>query len=181
MNTTVLTSTFVLTILLAIGLFFFIRASTKARIEQMTLETHESEAVLIPKLQAYFTDRAYKIAAVEPETEIITFEGLVSPSIFLALLLTSLAAIGAMCLALVLSMQFPEIGNIFLILLVAAPIAGWFYWQGSARIEQVRLKVESAGGAAATTIRVSGHRDELAIFQSTLQLSIVEEQLPAKA
>jgi Cofactor assembly of complex C subunit B len=181
MNTTVLTSTFILTILLAIGLFFFIRASTKARIEQMTLATSESEAVLIPKLQAYFADRAYRIAAVEPETEIITFEGLVSPSIFLAVLLTGLAAIGAMCLALVLSMQFPDIGNIFLILLVAAPIAGWFYWQGSARIEQVRLKVESIDDAATTTIRISGHRDELAIFQSTLQLSIVEEQLLAKA
>jgi Cofactor assembly of complex C subunit B len=181
MNNTVLTSTFILTILLAIGLFFFIRASTKPRIEQMTLETSESEAVLIPKLQAYFADRAYKIAAVEPETDIITFEGLVSPSIFLAVLLTGLAAIGAMCLALVLSMQFPDIGNVFLVLLIVAPLAGWFYWQGSARTEQVRLKVESSADSTPITIRISGHRDELAIFQSTLQLSIVEDQLLAKA
>jgi Cofactor assembly of complex C subunit B len=180
MNNTVLTSTFILTILLAIGLFFFIRASTKPRIEQMTLETIESEAVLIPKLQTYFADRAYKIAAVDRETDIITFEGVVSPSVFLAVLLTGLAAIGAMCLALVLSMQFPEIGNVFLVLLIVAPLAGWFYWQGSARTEQVRLKVESADDSAPTKIRISGHRDELAIFQSTLQLSIVEEQL-AKA
>jgi Cofactor assembly of complex C subunit B len=182
MNNTVLTSTFILTILLAIGLFFFIRASTKPRIEQMTLETSEAEAVLIPKLQAYFADRAYKIAAVDRETDIITFEGLVSPSIFLAVLLTGLAAIGAMCLALVLSMQFPDIGNIFLVLLIVAPLAGWFYWQGSARTEQVRLKVESLpDDAAPTKIKISGHRDELAIFQSTLQLAIVEEQLLAKA
>jgi hypothetical protein len=171
MNTTVLTSTFVLTILLAIGLFFFIRASTKPRIEQMVLETNDSEEILIPRLQAYFSDRAYKIAAVDRDTDIITFEGVVSPSIFLAVLLTSLAAIGAMCLALVLSMQFPDIGNIFLVLLIAAPLAGAFYWQGSARTEQVRLKVAAASDSSATRIKISGHRDELATFQSTLQLS----------
>ncbi len=180
-NTTVLTSTFILSLLLAVGLFFFIRASTKPRIEQMTLETSESEAVLIPKLQAYFTDRAYKITAVDRDTDIITFEGFVSPSVFLAVLLTSAAAIGAMSLALVLSMQFPDVGNVFLVLLVAAPLAGWFYWQGSARIEQIRLKVESADDSAPTKIKISGHRDELAIFQSTLQLSTVEEPALSKA
>jgi Cofactor assembly of complex C subunit B len=180
-NTTVLTSTFILSLLLAVGLFFFIRASTKPRIEQMNLETSESEVVLIPKLQAYFTDRAYKITAVDPDTDIITFEGLVSPSVFLATLLTSLAAIGAMCLALVLSMQFPEIGNVFLVLLIVAPLAGWFYWQGSARVEQIRLKVETVDDSVPTKIKISGHRDELAIFQSTLQLSAVEEQVLTKA
>jgi Cofactor assembly of complex C subunit B len=180
-SNTVLTSTFILSILISIGLFFFIRASTKPRIEQMNLETNESEAVLIPKLQAYFTDRAYKITAVDRDTDIITFEGFVSPSVFLAVLLTSLAAIGAMCLALVLSMQFPDVGNVFLVLLIAAPLAGWFYWQGSARVEQIRLKVETVGDSAPTKIKISGHRDELAIFQSTLQLSTIEEQLPAKA
>jgi Cofactor assembly of complex C subunit B len=176
MNNTVLTSTFILTLLLAVGLFFFIRASTKPRIEQMLLETSESEAVLLPKLQSYFTDRAYRIAAVDRDTDIITFEGSVSPSVFLAVLLTGLAAIGALCLALVLSMQFPDVGNVFLVLLVAAPLAGWFYWQGSARIEQVRLKVEvSTDSPASTLVKISGHRDELAIFKSELQLSDREE------
>ncbi|WP_310422724.1 cofactor assembly of complex C subunit B [Chamaesiphon sp. VAR_48_metabat_135_sub] len=176
MNTPVLTSTFILTLLLAVGLFFFIRASTKPRIEQMVLETSESEAVLLPRLQAYFTDRAYRIAAVDRDTDIITFEGFVSPSIFLAVLLTGLAAIGAMCLALVLSMQFPDIGNIFLVLLIVAPLAGWFYWQGSARTEQVRLKVEvPSDSLSGTLIKISGHRDELAVFQSALQLCVHEE------
>jgi hypothetical protein len=176
MNTPVLTSTFILTLLLAVGLFFFIRASTKPRIEQMVLETSESEAVLLPRLQAYFTDRAYRIAAVDRDTDIITFEGLVSPSIFLAVLLTGLAAVGAMCLALVLSMQFPDIGNVFLVLLIVAPLAGWFYWQGSARTEQVRLKVEvPTDPPSGTVIKISGHRDELAVFQSTLQLCVHDE------
>jgi Cofactor assembly of complex C subunit B len=174
--TTVLNSTLILTLLLVVGLFFFIRASTKARIEQMVLETSDSEATLLPKLQAYFTDRAYRIAAVDRDTDIITFEGLVRPSVFLTLLLTGLAAIGALSLSLVLSMLFPDGGKLFLFLLLIAPLAGWFYWQGSARTEQVRLKVEAQDGEPVpTTIKISGHRDELAVFQETLQLCVREE------
>jgi hypothetical protein len=176
MNNPVLTSTFILTILLAIGLFFFIRASTKDRIEQTTLESSDSEAVLLPQIDAYFTDRAYKIASVDRDTEIVTFEGIVRPSIFLTVLLTGLAAVGAMCLALVLSMVLPDAGQVLFGLLLVAPLAGWFYWQGSSRTEQVRLKVQSPGDPpATTTIKISGHRDELAVFQETLKLSAREE------
>jgi Cofactor assembly of complex C subunit B len=174
--TPVLTSTLILTLLLAVGLFFFIRASTKDRIEQMVLETSDAEEVLLPRLQSYFTDRAYRVAAVDRDTDIITFEGLVRPSVFLAALLTGLAAIGALCLALVLSMLFPAVGRLFLGLLLIAPLAGWFYWQGSSRTEQIRLKVESQDEPpASTTIKISGHRDELAVFQETLQLCVREE------
>jgi Cofactor assembly of complex C subunit B len=174
--TPVLTSTLILTLLLAVGLFFFIRASTKDRIEQMVLETSDMEEVLLPRLQAYFTERAYRVTAVDRDTDIITFEGLVRPSVFLAALLTGLAAIGALCVALVLSMLFPDVGRLFLGLLLIAPLGGWFYWQGSSRTEQIRLKVESQDEPPApTTIKISGHRDELAVFQETLQLCVREE------
>ncbi len=142
----------------------------------MVLETSDAEEVLLPRLQSYFTDRAYRVAAVDRDTDIITFEGLVRPSVFLAALLTGLAAIGALCVALVLSMLFPDVGRLFLGLLLIAPLAGWFYWQGSSRTEQIRLKVESqAEPPASTTIKISGHRDELAVFQETLQLCVREE------
>ena len=142
----------------------------------MWLETNDSETDLLPKLQDYFTDRAYRIAGVEQDTEIVTFEGLVSPSIFLTVLLTGLAAIGALCLGLVLSMLFPDVGGIFFGLVVVAPLAGLFYWNGSSRVEQVRLKVETQDNQAfPTLIKISGHRDELAVFQETLQLCVREE------
>ena len=172
----VLTSTLILTLLLAVGLFFFIRASTKPRIEQMLFETGDSESELLPKLQQYFTDRAYRITTVDRDTDIVTFEGLVSPSVFLASLLTGLAAIGAMCLALVLSILFPNVGLLFSGLLLIAPLAGLFYWKGSARLEQIRLKVETQiSDKFPTLIRISGHRDELAVFQETLQLCVRED------
>ena len=174
--TPVLNSILFITLLLAVGLFFFIRASTKDRIEQMILETSDSEADLLPRLEAYFADRAYRIAAVDRDTDIVTFEGLVRPSVFLATLLTGLAACGALCIALVLSMLFPAVGSWFALLLVVAPLAGWFYWQGSSRIEQVRLKVVAQEDEKSpTSIRISGHRDELAVFQETLQLCVRED------
>jgi hypothetical protein len=174
MTDPVIISTFVLTILLTIGLFFFIRASTKDRIEQMVFASSESEADLLPQLQTYFTDRAYRVAAVDKDTEVVTFEGVVSPSVFLAVLLSFLAAIGAVCLSLVLATLFPNIGSWFLGLIAIAPLAGWFYWQGSARTERVKLRVQ-APTAIGTKIEISGHRDELAVFKSTLQLTEIEE------
>jgi Cofactor assembly of complex C subunit B len=178
MNNPYFSSTLTLTLLIIVGLFFFIRASVKARIEQMVLTTSDSEEVLLPRLQQYFIDRAYRIAAVDADTEIVTFEGLVRPSGFLAALLTGLAAIGALCLALVLAMLFPNVGNLFGGLLLVAPLAGLFYWKKSERLEQVRLKVEAPNdnqSPASTLIRISGHRDELAVFQSALQLCVREE------
>jgi hypothetical protein len=174
----VFNSTLILTFLLAIGLFFFIKASVKDRIEQMVLETSESEADLLPRLQQYFTDRAYRIVSVDRETTIVTFEGLVRPSVVLATLLSGLAAGGALCMALVLSYLFPAAGNSFGLLLLVAPLAGWFYWKGSSRTEQVQLKVEPQAETtllARTLIKIRGHRDELAVFQETLKLCVHEE------
>ena len=54
MNLPVIPSTFFLTLLMMIGLFFFIRASVKDRIKQIQLVPAESEDVLVKKLQEYF-------------------------------------------------------------------------------------------------------------------------------
>jgi hypothetical protein len=164
----VLTSTLILTILLAIGLFFFIRASVKDRIESIVVEVKQSEAELLPQVESYFSNRAYKIAEVNPDTSVVTFEGLVRPSGFLAIFLTGLAACGACCLSLVLSMVVPQVGYWFLLLLIFAPVAGWFYWKRSERTERVLLKLEPQS-AAVTKVAVTGHRDELAIFESMLK------------
>ncbi|HSF73309.1 MAG TPA: cofactor assembly of complex C subunit B, partial [Microcoleus sp.] len=47
MNTAVLPSTFVLTLLLAVGLFFFIKASVKDRIEQVKLASESAQESLL--------------------------------------------------------------------------------------------------------------------------------------
>jgi hypothetical protein len=173
----ILTSTAILTLLLAVGLFFFIKASVKDRTERLLLTSQESESELLPRLEKYFTDRAYRLKAVNPDTNVVTFEGLVSPSWFLAIFLSLLAGCGSLCLSLVLATIFPQIGYLFLLLILVSPLAGWFYWQQARRLERVLLSVEPSTSNASnqmTAIEIVGHRDELAIFRSELKLSVHE-------
>ena len=177
MITTILSSTFLLTLLLAVGLFFFIRASVKDRTQQMTLIAEQPEESLFTQLQQYFARRSYQIAAVDAAHNQVTFQGFVRPSWFLAIFLTLLAGCGILCLVLVLSQLFPQIGGIFLVLLLLAPASGLFYWQKAGRLEQVSLRVETYSGVGTGTkslITVTAHRDELAGLQKALQLKLSE-------
>jgi len=173
----ILSSTLLLTLLLAVGLFFFIRASVKDRIQQVKLLAEQPEESLLTQLQQYFDERAYRIAAVDAAANQVTFQGFVRPSWFLAIFLSLLAACGLLCLSLVLSMLYPTFGSIFLVLVLLAPVAGVFYWQKAGRSEQVYLKVEAIAGKdsmAQSLITVTAHRDELAALQEALQLKPCE-------
>lgn len=177
MNTTILSSTFLLTLLLAVGLIFFIRASVKERIEQVNLMAEQPEDSLFTELQQYFTHRAYQINTVDAVNHQVTFQGFVRPSWFLAIFLTLLAACGLLCLGLILSFLYPASGNLFLGLVLLAPGAGWFYWKKAGRIEQVSLKVEAiptSQTGAQSRVSVTAHRDELSALQQALPLKRLE-------
>ncbi len=161
-----------ITLLLVVGLLFFIRASVKDRTEQVQLITQEPEESLLSRLQQYFDTRAYRITAVDPATNQVTFQGFVRPSWFLAIFLTTLAACSIFCFSLVFSSLYPEFTNLFVGLVLLAPAAGVFYWKKAGRNEQVFLKVESFTTEETTQslITVTAHRDELAQLQQTLKL-----------
>jgi hypothetical protein len=165
----VLGSTFFLTLLLAIGLFFFIRASVKDRIEEGNYASNLSEEALLPQIDAYFQQRAYRVESVDRDTQSVTFSGFVAPSGFLTVFLSTLAAGGAACLALVLANLLPEVGWWWGLLVGVSPLAGWFYRKNAARVERVvvRLSPQLDGTTQAIVV---GHRDELEIFQESLQL-----------
>ncbi len=180
MNTPILSSTFLLTLLLMVGLFFFIRASVKDRTQQVKLIAEEPEESLLGQLQEYFDQRAYRVAAVDPAQNQVTFEGFVRPSWFLAIFLTLLAASGLLCFALVLSLLYPSLSNLFLTLILLAPAAGVFYWKKAGRLEQVGLKVEALpdrGKGGQSLITVTAHRDELLQLQQALPLKPTSEKI----
>lgn len=183
MVNSILASTALLTALLAVGLVFFIRASTKDRIQVSKLLSTQPELSLLEQLQQYFTQRAYRLTAVDAATQQITFEGFVQPSVFLATFLTILAAVGTLCLSLVLTMALPDWGQIFPALVLLSPLAGVFYWRKSARPEKVLLRVEAVSASNAGTdaekhsiLTVTAHRDELAELQRNLHLEAVETE-----
>ena len=173
MSTTILSSTFLLTLLLAVGLFFFIRASVKDRTQQVRLITEEPEESLLKLLQQYFDQRAYRVLAVDAASNQVTFQGFVRPSWGLAIFLTVLAALGILCLSLVLSLLYPRLTSVFLGLVLLSPAAGVFYWKKAGRIEQVSLQVEAIPKEDANTqslITVTAHRDEIQELQQALKL-----------
>lgn len=177
MNFTILSSTLLLTLLSSVGLFFFIKASTKDRTREIKLLSEQPEAALLPQLQQYFQARSYKIARVDAENNSVTFEGFVRPSVFLAIFLSLLAAIGILSLALVWSILFPALSQVFLGLLFLSPVAGVFYWKKAARSEQVSLKLENTSPEKSqqqSQVTVTAHRDELIQLQRSLNLKVSE-------
>jgi hypothetical protein len=175
----VLSSTALLTLLLSIGLFFFIRASTKERIQTVKLVTDQPQESLLEQLQQYFSQRAYRISAVDAAQNQVMFEGFVRPSLLLAIFLTGLAMVGILCLALVLSFVIPSGKPVLPWLILLAPAAGVFYWRKAGRPEQVTLQVESLAAANASPqslLTVIAHRDELAALQRNLGLKPLETE-----
>jgi type IV secretory pathway VirB3-like protein len=163
MDTAILPSTLMLTLLLSVGLFFFIRASTKDRTEAAQLVSEQDEATLMSQLREYFRARSYRVAAVDPEQNQVIFEGNVRPSWFLAIFLTVLAATGVLCLSLVLSQLFPSLSVFFLGMVLLSPLVGISYWKKAKKLEKVSLKVETteSESPSSSTITVTAHRDEL--------------------
>ena len=155
------------------GLVFFIRASAKDRTERIKLTPRESVDQLLSQLQVYFTNRAYSISSVDPRRQTIIFEGFVSPSWFLAIFLSGLAAIGLFCFSLIVSSLYPSLTLLFMGLVLLCPVAGIFYWKKSGRVEKVLLEVKMTSGAdqsqpnrnIQSIVIVTAHRDELAQLQ----------------
>lgn len=172
MTNTVLSSTFFLTLLLMVGLFFFVRAATKDRTETLEATIGQPPESVQTILQRYFEQRAYQVAKVDAATHQVTFIGWVRPSLFLATFLSLMTAVGAGCLALVLGILFPDYAPEFLGLLALAPAAGLFYWRRAGRTEQVLMTVEPEGTAssASSKMTVIAHRDELLSLKQALSL-----------
>ncbi|WP_017318580.1 cofactor assembly of complex C subunit B [Mastigocladopsis repens] len=176
MDTATLPSTLLLTFLLSVGLFFFIRASTKDRTETAQLICEQDEATLMPQLKEYFQTRSYRVAAVDPKQNQVTFEGFVRPSWFLAVFLTLLAAAGILCLSLVLSLLFPSLNTVLPGMLLLSPLSGVFYWTKAGKLEKVSLKVEAtqSNQHSPSKITVTAHRDELIELRRALGLKSCE-------
>jgi len=177
MGVPVLSSTVFLTILMLIGLVFFIRASVKDRTQIISFTSEQPEATLANQLQHYFTQRAYHIATVAGEENQITFEGIVRPSIFLAVFLVMLAIIGMLCLSLILVMVAPGLSVAAFLPIILSPLAGFFYWQKAKRPEKVVLQLQASSSdqlAVQSLLTVTAHRDELLQLQRALPLKPAE-------
>lgn len=182
MTDTVIPSTLFLTLLMMVGLFFFIRASTKDRTERLILDPPVAAVTTLDALTAYFEQRAYQVQTRDGSTQQVILTGQVRPSWFLAGFLTSLAAIGCLCFALVLASLFPGVGVAFGGLLILAPVAGWFYWQRANREEQITMQANPQDdGSTPNRVVVTAHRDELIALEQAWKTQLRDLLVTAAA
>lgn len=163
-----LASTLLLTLLMLVGLGFFIRGSVKDRTEQWQFTPAGEIGEHLSQIQAHLEGRAYHILKVDPQKQMLIFQGWVQPSGFLTVFLTILSAIGLACAGLVINQLLPSLGGAGIALVLLAPVAGGFYRSRASRRETLRVEVQ----AAPPRITVTGHRDELAILENQLASQI---------
>jgi hypothetical protein len=165
-------STLLLTVLLAIGLVFFLRASSKDRTTVVDVQSPRPDLEVLEGLVAWLGQRGWQPTAKDPQRQVLRFSGQVQASLSLALLLSLLGSLGAGSLALVLHQLFPGSGWWVLGLVLLGPLAGRIYWRRAARPESLELRLieEPAGGGS--TLRLRAHRDELIALEKELGPSL---------
>jgi hypothetical protein len=161
-----LSSALIPTSLMAIGLAFFIRASVKERTEELELACVRSAVEIDRLAKDHLTGRTYRVAKTEDGTTL--FEGQVRPSLFLAIFLSLLAAIGFACVGLIVGTAFPSLGDMTIGIVMLSPLAGAYYWKKASKSERVVIAVQ-ATGEATSSLTAIGHRDELNVLRQMLR------------
>ena len=165
-----LNSTLLLTILLAIGLFFFLRASSKDRTTVVEITSSQKPLEVLNVMYEWLNLRGWKQIDGNFDQRILIFKGQVESSKLLAFFLSLLGGFGSSALGLVIIQIYPTLGwwPIFLGL-IGGPLSGIIYFKKSAREEKFELRLISNGdNEQMTSMRLRAHRDELISLENEL-------------
>ena len=164
-----LNSTLFLTILLAIGLFFFLRASSKDRTTTVEISSTQEPVQVLNDLCEWLNLRGWKQTGGDFDSRVLIFNGQVVSSKFLAIFLGILGGFGSCALGLVIIQIYPSLGWWPILLgLIGGPLSGIIYFKKSAREEKFELKLISKDDDNNTFMRLRAHRDELISLENEL-------------
>ena len=164
-----LNSTLLLTILLAIGLFFFLRASSKDRTTVVEISSSQQPVKVLNDLCEWLNLRGWKQKGGDSNQRVLIFYGQVISSKFLAIFLGFLGGFGSCALGLVIIQIYPVLGWWPILLgLIGGPLSGMVYLKKSAREEKFELRLISKDDDNTTFIRLRAHRDELISLENEL-------------
>ena len=161
-------STLLLTLLMTIGLVFFLRAASKDRTTVVDVQSPRPALEVLDGLSQWLRQRGWQAEDGDPERRLLRFRGQVGASGTLALLLSLLGTVGAACLGLVLRQLLPSLGWWPLLLALIGPLAGLVYRRRAARQELVELRLISDDDAPLSQLRLRAHRDELIALELEL-------------
>jgi hypothetical protein len=161
-------STLVLTLLLAIGLVFFLRAASKDRTTVVDVHSPRPALDVLEGLVAWLQARGWQPTDNDPQRQVLRFQGEVRASLPLSVLLSLLASLGGGSLALVLHQLLPPLGPWVWVLPLLGPLAGWLYWRRAIRSEILELRLMQAPESGGSMLRLRAHRDELIAMETEL-------------
>ena len=165
-----LNSTLLLTILLSIGLFFFLRASSKDRTTVIEISSLKQPLTVLNVLCEWLNLRGWKQTGGDFDQRILTFKGQVVSSKFLAIFLGILGGVGSCALGLVIIQIYPLLGWWPILLgFIGGPVSGMVYFKKSAREEKFELRlINNDDEDQITFMRLRAHRDELISLENEL-------------
>jgi len=164
-----LKSTFLLTILLSIGLFFFLRASSKDRTTTIDISTETDQIETLNIICSWLKLRGWNQVGGNSEKKTLTFTGQVTSSNSLAIFLSVLGGLGSCSLGLVIRQIYPNLSWWPILLgLIGGPISGIIYSKKSKREETFEFRLLDEFDKS-TKLRLRAHRDELISLEKELQ------------
>ena len=166
-------SVLLLTVLLAIGLGFFLRAASKDR--TTVVEVHSSMPPLdvLKAVSLWLEHRGWRSDGGDADRQLLRFQGSVASSPTLAVLLSIFGGLGSACLGLVIRQLYPVLDWWPLLLaIVGGPLAGFIYRSRAARIESFELRLLSSAESQNSVLRIRAHRDELIAMELELSKSL---------
>ena len=161
-------STLLLTVLLAIGLVFFLRAASKDRTTVVDVHSPKPALEVLSGLSEWLEQRGWSRNGGDAERQVLRFQGAVASSRPLAVLLSVLAAIGGTCFGLVLRQLAPQLSWWPLLMILLGPVAGVVYSRRAARTEALELQLLQELENDGVTVRLRAHRDELIAIELEL-------------
>ena len=163
-------STLFLTILLAIGLFFFLRASSKDRTTVVEITSSQKPLEVLNVIYEWLNLRGWKQIGGNFDNRTLMFKGQVVSSKFLAIFLSLLGGFGSCALGLVIVQIYPKLGWWPILLgLIGGPLSGIIYSKKSTREEKFELRlISNDDSEEMTLIRLRAHRDELISLENEL-------------
>tara|TARA_B100000700_G_scaffold267636_1_gene307622 strand:- start:22 stop:579 length:558 start_codon:yes stop_codon:yes gene_type:complete len=166
-------STLLLTVLLAIGLVFFLRAASKDRTTIVEIKSPLPPIEVLNGVNAWLKNRGWERNGGDAERQVLTFQGNVASSKTLAIFLSILGGLGSCCLGLVIIELYPSI-NWWPLLLgtIGGPSAGLIYNSRANRIESLEIRLINNQNYKGSILKIKAHRDELIAMEIDLGKSL---------
>ena len=162
-------STLLLTVLLAIGLVFFLRAASKDRTTIVEVFSPLPPIDVLDGISSWLEARGWERNGGDADEQILSFKGNVAASKPLAIFLSMLGGLGSSCLGLVIRQLYPSLNWWPLLLAtIGGPIAGIIYTSRANRMESLELRLIKCIQQEGSSLRIRAHRDELIAMELEL-------------